>query len=63
MINTDNEWFQAYKLLGGCIGTLNCGCSVSDEESEYVEWLHFLCNDYQQAYNDWLARRNAKHSL
>lgn len=63
MMNSDNEWYQAVKLLNSCIATLNCGCSVSDDEAVYVESLHFRCNQFQRVYSDWLARRNADHSL
>ena len=38
-----SEWQQAAELLASCIGTIECGCSVSGGESSWAQIVYRRC--------------------
>lgn len=38
-----NEWKEAAILVDCCAGTIQCGCTLTDEESEWAPTLYLRC--------------------
>ena len=46
-----NEFDVASEYLNGVIGTLSCGCSMTDDECWTAEYLKHRCQVYIDEFN------------
>lgn len=50
---TQNEEFRCtVEYLHKCIGTVACGCSMTDEDVEMSEYLFLACKMYVACYKE-----------